>query len=167
MVSREVLGKAGLFNEKRYYPEDWEMWLRIFLAGFKFAFLDKDLVIVEIREDSNTTWNIQWILKKNALEMFENIFSQMTGKEKDFYKTERVLRKMKFKLAIAYLMNQRRKEFLETLVGLYRYPFRFFAYLMGGILVIFPSSFVKVCLIKLWKINQLRSYTDMKNKLLF
>jgi len=155
MVYRKVLDKAGLFNENRYYPEDWELWLKISRAGFKFGYLDEDLVKVEIRPDSNTTMAIQWILKNNALKMFENIFSSMSQKERVLYKTEEILRKMRLKLAVAYLVGGRKKDFFKTFVSLYKYPFKILAYLTSGLLIIIPSVLLRSVLIKLWKINQL------------
>ena len=159
MIYRKVLDKAGLFNENRYYPEDWELWLRISRTGFRFGYLDEDLVKVEIRPDSNTTMAIQWILKNNALKMFENIFSSMSPEERFLYKTEEILRKMRFKLAVAYLVGGRKKDFFKTFAGLYQYPFKIFAYLTAGLLIIIPSVLLRSVLIKLWKINQLRHST--------
>jgi len=155
MVSRKVLDKVGLFNENRYYPEDWELWLKISRAGFQFGYLDEDLVKVEIRPDSNTTMAIQPILKNNALKMFENIFSSMNYKEKVLYKTEEILKKMRFKLAVAYLIGGHKKDFFKTFVGLSKFPFKIFAYLIGGFLIILPSVLLKAILTKLWRINQL------------
>ena len=155
MVSRQILDKAGLFNENRYCPEDWELWLKISRAGFQFGYLDEDLVKVEIRPDSNTTMAIQWILKNNALKMFENIFSSMNHEEKVLYKTEEILRKMRFKLAVACLVGGRKKDFFKTFVSLYKFPFKIFAYLAAGLLIIIPSVLLRSVLIKLWKINQL------------
>lgn len=150
MFHREVLEKVGGFNEKRYYPEDWDMWLRIARACFRFGYIDEDLVKVEIREDSNTTMDIQWILKENALEMFHNIFSQMTKEEKSFYRTDKILKKMRFKLAIAYLIAERKRDFLHTFSRLC--PSSFFGKIIGIILLAVPSS----VLVKLWRRNQFR-----------
>jgi len=155
MFHRQVLEKVGCFNEKRYYPEDWDMWLRISRAGFEFGYLDEDLVKVEIREDSNTTMEIQGTLKKNALEMLENIFSQMTEREKDFYDADTVLRKMKFKLAIAYLINGRKKDFFNIFTGLCRYPLKIVAFFLAGVLLVLPSPLLRTCLVRLWKKEQL------------
>jgi len=162
MVSKEVFNKVGLFNEKRYFPEDWEMWIRISQAGFKFGFLEADLAVVELREDSNTTMGIQWILKKNALKMFENIFSQMNEKERNFLGAKKILNKMKLKLAIAYLMSEQKEEFFKTIKSLHHYPYKIFVYLIGVILLIPPSNFLKIILKKLWTINQLLSFYVVK-----
>jgi len=157
MVSKEVFNKVGLFNEKRYFPEDWEMWLRISQTGFKFGFLESDLAVVELRENSNTTMDIQWILKKNALEMLENIFSKMPKKKRIFFNADKILKKMKFKLAIAYLIIRKKREFFNTIKNLYPYPLRIFVYSIGGILLMQPPAFLRLFLINLWKINQLRN----------
>lgn len=158
MVHRDVFKEVGLFNEKRYNPEDWDMWLRISLKGFEFGYLDEDLVIVEIRRDSLTTIYNQPIYKKNALEMLEKLFSKLTKKEKNFYQTEKILRSMKFKLAFFYLINKKKKEFFETFISLYRYPLKIFTYLIGVIVMLIPPAFLNSILIKFWKINQTNKY---------
>jgi glycosyltransferase involved in cell wall biosynthesis len=38
---REVFAKVGEFNEKLHYVMDYEYWIRVYEAGFKFKFLKK------------------------------------------------------------------------------------------------------------------------------
>lgn len=111
IIRRGVLEKVGGFSEVRYWPEEWDLWLRIARAGYKFGYMDEDLVKVEIREGSNTTMEIQPILKKYTLDMFEKLFSEMPPQEREKYGSESVLDGIRAKLAVSYLLNNRINEF--------------------------------------------------------
>ncbi|WP_447974980.1 glycosyltransferase family 2 protein [Nitrospira sp. Kam-Ns4a] len=150
MVRREVLDKVGGFNETRYYPEDWDLWLRIALAGYQFGYLDEDLVVVEIRPDSNTTMDIQATLKANAIAMFERLFPHPISVDGRVYSAERTIRSLKCKLAIAHLLTGRRREFLHTFLAVF--PSKAAGYVVGGLLASLPRSLWPM----LWKMNQLR-----------
>jgi len=114
MMTRSVLDTCGLFNETRYYPEEWELWLRIALSGYEFGYLDEDLVVVEIRKDSNTTTQIQPILKENAIRMIGRVVPggiEVRGKS---YSGQQTIQELKKKLALAYLVNGEREQFLRA-----------------------------------------------------
>jgi glycosyltransferase involved in cell wall biosynthesis len=148
MVRCEVFDKVGGFNETRYYPEDWDLWLRIALAGYEFGYLDEDLVVVEVRPDSNTTMEIQATLKGNAIAMFERYFPHPITVGGQVYSAGNTIRKLKNKLAIAHLLTGRRREFLRAFVEVF--PFKPAGYLVGGALASLPRSMWRM----LWKMNQ-------------
>lgn len=156
MFKREIV-ERHMFNEgiKGRYSEEWALYLKISREGFQFGCIDKDLVIVEIRKDSNTQWDTQWIIKKNTLEMFKTLFLEMNEEEKKLYKADTIIRKAEFKLAIAYLIGKKKREFFKTFNGLYRYPFRIFTKFIGVVLLILPFTVIRASLIKLWRRNQL------------
>jgi len=152
LVAREVFEKCGGFIETRYYPEEWDLWLRMSLAGFEFGYLDEDLVTVEIRGGSNTTMEIQPILKRHAIEMFEKLLPRPVEVDGMVCSADRIIKKLRLKLAMAYLANGRRREFMGAFAqALGR---RSWAYLVGGMLMIVaPPTAVR----ELWKVNQLRN----------
>jgi len=151
MVRREVLKTVGGFSETRYYPEEWDLWLRMALAGFEFGYLDQDLVTVEIREGSNTTMEIQPTLKQHAIEMFERLMPVPIEVDGVVFTKDRTVRQLRLKLAIAYLANGRRREFLnvfrQALGG------RSWAYVLGCLLMTMPRGAAR----RMWRINQLRN----------
>ena len=151
LMAREVLEICGGFVETRYYPEEWDLWLRISLAGYEFGYLDEDLVVVEIRDSSNTTMKIQPILKKNAIMMFETLLPRPVEVEGVVCAKDPAVRSLQLKLAVAYLANGRRRESLTALTqALGR---RSLTYLVGGALMIMPRAFVR----RLWLANQRRN----------
>jgi len=164
MLEREILLDGIMFGEGAYgrYSEEWQLYLNISRAGFEFGYLDQDLAVVEIRTDSNTQWDSQWIIKKNVLEMIEHVTASMSGQEKKKYKINKVLKEKRSKLAIAYLIGKRRKEFFKVFVSLFPYPLKPFATLIGAGLMVF-SKFLRNMLIRFWKANQLRSFVTVQS----
>ena len=105
MIVGDTLRGGSLFREDRYYPEEWDLCLRLARAGHRFGHQPEGLVVVEIREDSNTTMAIQFPLKRHTLEMFERLFSTMTAEERAAYGADAVLRSCRRKLGWASLMS--------------------------------------------------------------
>jgi len=148
MMARSVLDRCGLFNETRYFPEEWELWLRIALSGYEFGYLDEDLVVVEIRKDSNTTTQIQPILKENAIRMIGRVVPASVEVEGKTYSREETIRELKNKLALAYLVNGQRRRFLGAFgdaVGL--------AWTPAALMMLCIPRFVWMAL---WRLYQIR-----------
>lgn len=138
------------------YAEEWELYLNIAQAGHKFGHIDDELVVVEVRSDSNTQWDTQWIIKKNTLEMLEKIFSQMNDSEREVYKADEILRSNKVKLAVAYLISMKKKESFKVINTLYPKPL---ACILTIALSVAPSRLLKDYLIKNWKKRQMESFS--------
>jgi len=151
LMAHEVIQECGGFVETRYYPEEWDLWLRISLAGYEFGYLDEDLVVVEIWRGSNTTTEIQPILKKNAIVMFENLLPRPLEIDGVLCMKDRAVRSLEFKLAIAYLANGQRRKSLTAMTKAFRR--RAPAYLVGGALMVMPLAIVR----HVWRVNQLRN----------
>jgi glycosyltransferase involved in cell wall biosynthesis len=151
MGAREVFEKCGGFVETRDYPEEWDLWLRIALAGFEFGYLDEDLVTVEIREGSNTTMAIQPILKKNAIAMFETLLPTPVWADGVRCDAASTVKRLRLKLALAYLANGRRREFATEFAEVLGSGW--LAQLAAYGLMITPRGVVR----KLWHLNQLRN----------
>jgi glycosyltransferase involved in cell wall biosynthesis len=52
LIRREVLDRAGPFDEQLRASEDYEMWLRLAKIGARFSFIDETLVLYRGREAS-------------------------------------------------------------------------------------------------------------------
>jgi GT2 family glycosyltransferase len=155
MVSRAVLDEVGFFNETRYFPEDWEMFLRISLAGYEFGYLEEFLVVVEVRDDSNTTIGIQHILKQNAIEALRQISSLLSPEQMAMYNVDKIIRRMHHKLAIAYLANGQKDDFARAMLALYRrFPVRILIHMLVIAVRLAPSSVWVRSLTTLWRLNQ-------------
>lgn len=106
MIRGDILRGGFLFREERYYPEEWDLCLRLARAGYRFGYLDEAMVVVEIREGSNTAMALQSTLKRHALEMFERLFSEMSDGERRSLGADGVLRRSRIRLAMAYLVSE-------------------------------------------------------------
>ncbi len=156
MVRGEILRRGFAFREDRYYPEEWDLCLRLSRAGVRFGYQDEDLVVVEVREDSNTTMEIQWILKKNALEMFERLFAGMTEAEGMHFHAGRVLRRCRLNLAAAYLAVGNRAGFGAVISEVFP---GFTARLLQEAVYAIPTSILRTATIRFWKWRQVRSFS--------
>mgnify|MGYP000212139064 CR=1 FL=1 len=115
MFRREIFERGFMFGEGVYgrYSEEWELYLKVSRAGYRFGYIDEDLVVVEIRPDSNTQWETQWIIKKNTVEMFEDMATTMNDSEKRIFQVDKILRKHRIKLGVAYLIAGRKRDFIK------------------------------------------------------
>ncbi len=159
MFRREVLErfrfKEGIHGR---YSEEWELYLKIARAGYMFGYIDDDLVVVEIRKDSNTQWDTQWIIKKNTLEMLEGIAAQMSEDDKRRYRIDEILKNNRLKLAVAYLIGRHKKESFDMIGRVYP---RIMVYPIMCVLSITPSALLRKYLINLWQKRQRQSFTSV------
>lgn len=156
MIRSEILRNNFAFCEDRYYPEEWDLCLRLSRAGVQFGYQDEDLVAVEIREDSNTTMDIQWILKKNALGMFERLFAGMPEEDRLAYHAERVLRRCKLNLAAAYLVVGDKAAFGNVIAEVLPVPAALAA---RTVVKAVPNGMLRRTATHLWRWRQHRSFS--------
>ncbi len=156
MMRTEVFRKVGGFNDKRYFPEEWELWLKCAIAGYRFGYMDEDLVTVEWRRGSNTTMDIQPILKRNAMEMFENLFAKPVSIDGVTYSPDATIKKLKFDMAVAYLVNKDKKSYKREITGLLPMPISVLSTL---VVTMVPSPVLAYGLRTAWEQRQKRGYT--------
>jgi len=151
MIGGDTLRGGFLFSEERYYPEEWDLCLRLARAGYRFGHQAEPLVVVEIRDDSNTTMAIQWTLKRHTLEMFERLFSQMTKEERAAYRAEEVLRSCRTKLAMAALVSSDPARAFAPVSSVFS---PWLAAIMKGALTILPAGVVRGAAEDAWRLRQ-------------
>ena len=155
MVRGDVLRRGFFFCEDRYYPEEWDLCLRLLRAGVRFGYVPEDLAVVEVRDDSNTTMAIQWILKRNALGMFERLFGAMSASERAALGAPRILRRCRLNLAAAYLANGDKAGFRETIAEALPVPA---GLVLGALASAVPAPVLKASAIRVWRWRQRRSF---------
>lgn len=158
MFHRSVFEEVKYFNENKFYPEDWEYCLRISLAGFEIGFIDKFLVKIETRENSNTTMEIQFILKQNALSMITSSINESYSLNTitPFMRND-ILESMEFKVLIAFLVSGKKEEFLKRWKVLYKG--KLLSMILGNVLAIVPANFIRWT----WRLNQKRNMKYFKD----
>lgn len=154
MAERAVFDKAGMFNETRFYSEDWDLWLKIALAGFDFGYLDQDLVIIELKDNTDLPMEKQWMVKLGAIEMFQRLLPTPVEIGGVVYDAKQTIQNLTLRLAVAYLAVGRRKDFLHTFTPACPGP-KALVFLVALCLLALPSWLIK----KLWKLNRYRNST--------
>jgi cellulose synthase/poly-beta-1,6-N-acetylglucosamine synthase-like glycosyltransferase len=160
MVAGDILRGGFLFREDRYYPEEWDLCLRLARAGYRFGRQDEPLVVVEIRDDSNTAMAIQWTLKGHTLEMFERLFSQMTEQERAAYGADEVLRSCRTRLAVSALVSPDPARVFASAAG--ALP-PLLATIVERVLKIVPSAVVRSSAGAVWRLRQRLSLARVRD----
>jgi glycosyltransferase involved in cell wall biosynthesis len=151
MILGDRLRGGFLFREDRYYPEEWDLCLRLARAGHRFGHQPEGLVLVEIRGDSNTTMAIQFPLKRHTVEMFEGFFSGMTAGERAAYGADAVLRSCRRNLALASLVSADPARSFESTA--HALPWAL-AVALRVVLRIVPAAVVRATVAGAWRLRQ-------------
>jgi glycosyltransferase involved in cell wall biosynthesis len=156
MIRAGILRGRLAFCEDRYYPEEWDLCLRLSRAGIGFGYQDEDLVVVEIRENSNTTMEIQWVLKRNALRMFEGLFAGMSEGERAALDAGGVLRRCKINLAASYLLVGNKTDFEGLVSEILSGPA---AWALRTVVRAMPSSTLRRVVNRAWRWRQVQAFS--------
>lgn len=57
IIKKEVFEQAGYFNPNLRYTQDYEMWIRLLIEGYKIYYLDEELTKFRIHKESGTHKN--------------------------------------------------------------------------------------------------------------
>ncbi|TMI85021.1 MAG: glycosyltransferase family 2 protein [Bacillati bacterium ANGP1] len=134
MLAGDLVRNGFLFREDRYYPEEWELCLRLARAGVRVGHQDEALVVVELRDDSNTAMEIQWRLKRHTLEM-----------------SKAVLRSCRRKLAFACLVARDPAGSIAVTAEMIPRPL---GTILRGVLRVVPPAPVRAIGGRAWRLRQ-------------
>jgi glycosyltransferase involved in cell wall biosynthesis len=156
MFTKDILRQGFRFpvGVKGRYAEEWELFLNLARAGCLFGYINEDLVIVEIRIDSNTQWDTQWVIRENSFEMLERVTAAMSDAEKEKYRVSDILAKNRFKLAVAYLIAGRKGESCRMIAQLSDR----LGYVAAKAICLAPHKLLRPLLIKFWLARQKNSF---------
>lgn len=160
LIPKKILDKIGLFDEKMRYSEDWDLLLRISWAGFKFGFIKEPLLRIRIHKGSHSDMNNQWKMKKDALYLFDKLFKKMSPAERKQYNSEKIIKKIKLKLAISYLIIGRKKDFHKTILSASSNFFeKLIFYFFIGFIFLIPNFILKFLTQKIWQFKQKKLFS--------
>jgi teichuronic acid biosynthesis glycosyltransferase TuaG len=54
IIKKEIFEQAGYFNPNLRYTQDYEMWVRLLIKGYKIYYLDEELTKFRIHKESGT-----------------------------------------------------------------------------------------------------------------
>ncbi len=105
MAKKNLFDRYGYFDENLRRSEDWDLWLRWARGGVKFYFLDKPLAYYRIRSVGNlSSLSSEPEMKEKNLQIFERLGGELSREEWTAYDFSSILRNLKLKTAVAYLM---------------------------------------------------------------
>ena len=145
MYPRKVFEIVGLFDPTYNFPEEWDFYIRACQAGFDFDYQERDHVVVQVRPDSMIKWDNQPELRARTITMLERLLPEPFEVDGRIYDPEVARKRLRMKLALAYLATGRRREFIEATEAL-PWP-------LAGSLLLLPSAAVRA----FWRMNRLRS----------
>ena len=105
MARRSLFDEYGCFDEALRRSEDWDLWLRWAHAGVRFYYLPKVLAQYRIRSAGNlSAIESEPEMKEKNFEVFRRLGNRLSATEWRAYNFSGILRRLKLKCAIAYLM---------------------------------------------------------------
>ncbi|MEK7138450.1 MAG: glycosyltransferase [Patescibacteria group bacterium] len=105
VARKSIFDRYGLFSDQLHRSEDWELWLRFARAGVKFLHVDQILAHYRVRGVGNlSSIESEPEMKEKNLEIFLNLKDQLTPAEAEKYHFPSIIKNLKTKLALAYLM---------------------------------------------------------------
>lgn len=111
---RSVFEKFGFFDETLRRSEDWDLWLRWSHAGVKFFYLDKPLAYYRIQSTGNlSSIESEPAMKEKNFFVFSRIGEKLSKEEWRKYDFSYVLKKLRLKTTLAYLMVGDKKSALH------------------------------------------------------
>ena len=114
VARRSVFENYGYFDEGLRRSEDWDLWLKWSLRGVKFYYLDKILARYRIRGVGNlSSIESEPEMKEKNLDVFNRLGVVLSAVEWKAYDFARILKRLKLKTAIAYLMVGKKNEALR------------------------------------------------------
>jgi glycosyltransferase involved in cell wall biosynthesis len=51
LIRRDNFDKVGLFDETLRFTQDWDMWMRLLLAGHEFPYMDESLLMYRVHDE--------------------------------------------------------------------------------------------------------------------
>jgi glycosyltransferase involved in cell wall biosynthesis len=156
-IRRSAWASHGLAfpeGELGQYGEDWRFQLSLAHKGVAFDVLDAPAVVVEIREGSHTSWEIQPKMKALALSTVEALLSDTGDAQLGRRQIQSILDGYRFKLAVSQILVGRNVEARVTLRQI-RAPIKALVTWTLLILVaVLPASWIRKLLELIWTKQQ-------------
>lgn len=141
------------------YGEDWRFQLNLSKLGFAFDFLQEPAVVVELRSDSHTSWEIQPKMKALALASVEEVLDNYRHMPIEHFNKQAVLDEFRFKLAVSLCLVGRKADAENTLAKIKSIKKFAYAKTIAELSTIVPPSWFKRALTLAWTVRQNRSFS--------
>jgi len=123
--------------------EDWHFQLSLAHKGVAFDVLDVPAVVVEIREGSHTSWEIQPKMKALALNTVEGILKSGAGTRLNSAVAQKILDSYRFKLVVSLILVDRTTEAVATRRDIHSAVKSFVIGVLLAMATVLPSTWVR------------------------
>lgn len=154
-LRRTVWERGFRFGEgdRGRYGEEWRLQLALSLAGLRMAAAGGPLVLVEMRDDSHTTWDRQWLMKDGAVAEVSAAFDSLPAARQEELGRTALVASLRRKAILGCLLagrGERAQEHARQLPGASR--------LVAGLLVrlarLLPTRVCAAPIRALWRRRQ-------------
>jgi glycosyltransferase involved in cell wall biosynthesis len=132
------------------YGEDWRFELNMVYNGIKMGFINNVEVVVEIRKDSHTSWEMQPIMKRLALETVTPIINSLSIDRLSTKKYRKLLDNYKFKYIVSLLANESFILAIKESRNIEKKSIRYFLMILLIVISRFPNSWIKGLVRRIW-----------------
>lgn len=132
------------------YGEDWRFQLSVARKGVPFDLLDVPAVVVEIREGSHTTWEIQPKMKALALATAQDAMTAAQEQGITIVEGPAILDDYRFKLTLSLILVGRLAESRQVLCDMRSGPKAVAVRLMLALATVLPSSWIRGLIQRAW-----------------
>ncbi|MHB8512036.1 MAG: glycosyltransferase family 2 protein [Actinomycetota bacterium] len=117
MLRRKWIDQDLVFQEdsRGRFCDEWDYFLRLAVAGCRFAHLANRLVLVEMRLDSHTQWDIQPTMKEHNLWVLNEVASRFTPEDRARFDVVSAIDAETHRLIAAYLLVGRKRDAVRAL----------------------------------------------------
>lgn len=144
-------------NEKGRYGEEWRLQLKMAFKNVKMKIIKEPLHFVELRSDSHTQWDRQWIMKKlyheEIIEYIDSYNLNINSKE-----LENIISSAKLKLIIAYLIASKKDEAKKLVKSIQQNYYKTVSIIFILLYSTLSKNLIKKLIIYLWLSSQNNSF---------
>lgn len=144
LIPKKCFDKVGLYDESSKHSEEWDVHLRLARAGYRFGFLDENLVRIRISKSSWSRFSNQPGQKQHNLEVITRLADTMNEEEKKRYRIQERIQRWNYRLAFASLVVGDKRGFATNLLlSTSSVMKKFFYRIVIGVCYLFPASFLR------------------------
>jgi hypothetical protein len=141
------------------YGEDWRFQLSVARKGVPFDLLDVPAVVVEIREGSHTSWEIQPKMKALALATVQDAMTAAQAQGITIAEGPAILDAYRFKLTLSLILVGRIAEAAQTLRDMQPGAKAGAARLLLALAAVLPASWIRGLIQRAWTRRQNDSFS--------
>lgn len=160
-IRRSTWDSGLAFGEGEFglYAEDWRFQLDLFKKHVPFDVLNVPAMVVEIRPDSSTSWEIQPKMKSFALTAVQETLATAAETNTRFVDASAILDSYRYKLAVSLILLGRTAEARKVRRDIGTPVKAAVVGVLLGLASVLPAAWLRAVLERTWTWRQNRSFT--------